>query len=213
VLPPFRFARAFQLFPTLVFQHGVPGHEELNTDLERVIRGIKKKHPLWKGKPRPWQCHPDLHTQAPFAPLVEAVDRAVAIAHEALHYRVEGHKITGMWATSLMEGEQHPAHTHANNFWSGVYYVRCSAPTTARITFMHPNPAAKVLLPQRTELNMSNATSWSLDAEPGTLVLFPAWLEHSVAPIPKGERISIAFNVMLTGDLLEPDSLQFSRVG
>ncbi len=210
---PFRFARAIQLFPTFVFQHGVPGHEVLNARLEREIRGIRERIPLWKGKPRPWQCAPNLHTHPAFAPLVEAVDQAVGVANEALQYQVDGFRTTGMWANWLLDGDQHPAHTHANNFWSGVYYVRCDVPTVSRITFTHPNPAARVLVPRRAQFTISNSTSWSLDADPGTLVMFPSWLEHNVPPVPSGERVSIAFNVMLTGDLLEPDSLQWARIG
>lgn len=210
---PFRFGRALQLFPTVVFQHGLARHEELNRDLEREIRAIRERHPLWKGRARPWQCAPDLHERPAFRPLVEAAAQAVRTANQALRYEVDGFRITGMWANWLAQGEHHPPHAHANNFWSGVYYVRCDAPAGSRLTFAHPNPAARVLVPRMAEITMANAISWSLDAQPGTLVLFPAWIEHHVVAVPEGERISVAFNAMLTGDLLEPDSLQWSRIG
>jgi uncharacterized protein (TIGR02466 family) len=211
--PPFRFGRALQLFPTVVFQHGLAHHEELNRRLEREIGAIRDTHPLWKGRARPWQCAPDLHERPAFRPILDAAAQAIRVANTALHYDVEGFRFTGMWANWLARGEHHPTHTHANNFWSGVYYVRCDAPGTARITFTHPNPAARVLVPRMTELNMANAISWSLDAEPGTLLLFPSWLEHHVVAVAEGERVSLAFNAMLTGDLLEPESLQWSRIG
>jgi hypothetical protein len=38
-----------------------------------------------------------------------------------------------------------------------------------------------------------------IDPIPGVMVLFPSWLQHFVHPFfGKGERISIAFNVVTT---------------
>jgi hypothetical protein len=39
----------------------------------------------------------------------------------------------------------------------------------------------------------------TIDVKPGTMVFFPAWLNHSVDPnYSREERISIAFNLMFT---------------
>lgn len=210
---PFRSSKALQLFPTLVFHHVLQHHAEIERRVGREVARLREERPRWKGRETPWQCAPDLHERPVFRVLVDAAEHAIRIANQALHYQVDGFRLTGMWATWLRKGEHHPPHTHANNFWSGVYYLRCDAPACARLTFTHPNPAARVLLPRMAELTMANATSWSVEAEPGTLLLFPSWLEHHVEAVPEGERISIAFNAMLTGDLLDPDSLQWSRIG
>lgn len=38
----------------------------------------------------------------------------------------------------------------------------------------------------------------SIDPEPGTLIIFPAWLSHAVAPhLGNSHRISVSFNVFL----------------
>jgi len=195
-----------------VFQHALEHPAEIGRKLEKEIRRIREQRPTWKGVASPWQCAPDLHERPVFQVLVTAAEHAIRVANQALHYDVDGFRLTGMWATWLRKGEHHPPHTHANNFWSGVYYVRSDG-AGARITFTHPNPAARVLLPRIREVTMANATSWSMDAEPGTLLLFPSWLEHHVNAVAEGERISVAFNAMLTGDLQEPDSLQWSRIG
>jgi uncharacterized protein (TIGR02466 family) len=210
---PFRFARALQLFPTVVFQHGLVGAEALNGALLAEIEAMRRSAPSPAGSDAPWQSAPDLHEREAFRPLTEAVDTAIRVANQGLRYEVDGFRITGMWATWLRAGEHHPVHAHANNFWSGVYYVRSDGPRRAGLTFLHPNPAARVLLPKVAALTPSNSTSWSLDAEPGTMIVFPSWLQHHVPPVRDGERVSVAFNVLLTGDLLRPESLQHARIG
>jgi uncharacterized protein (TIGR02466 family) len=200
---PFRSVRALQLFPTLVFQAAVPAPEDLVPPLLGRIRALRG------AATGAWQSAPDLHRDPVFAPLVDHVHAAVRTAHHALHYVVEGFRLTGMWANALPAGEHHPVHTHANNYWSGVILLACDD-RDARLTFLHPNPAARVLLPTRSELNPANSTSWSVPTEVGVLTLFPSWLEHHVAPVRRGERLSVAFNVVLTGHLLDPGSLQWS---
>ncbi|MBX2804088.1 MAG: hypothetical protein KTR31_40805 [Myxococcales bacterium] len=209
----FTESHATQLFPTVVFQHRLEHADKLNRKFLRAITKEREAHPTWRGKTSPWQCTPDLHERTVFAPLVQAVERAVAVASEALHHQIDGHVITGMWATWLRAGEFHPPHTHSNNFWSGVYWVRNDEPATASITFTNPNPAAGAILPRLSRNTMSNSQTWSFEAHPGVLLLFPSWLSHHVNPLGEGDRVSVAFNVMLRGDLQTPDSLQFAHIG
>lgn len=200
----FRSVRALQLFPTLVFQAALDDPEALLAPLLARIRTLRAGAP-----PGAWQSAPDLHRDPGFAALVARAEAAVRTANHALHYVVEGFRLTGMWANALPAGEHHPVHTHANNFWSGVVLLATDDPD-ARLVFEHPNPAARVVLPTRAELNPANATSWTVPAEVGVLTLFPSWLPHHVGPVRRGERVSIAFNVVLTGNLLDPGSLQWS---
>lgn len=209
----FESSRALQLFPTVLFQYVLQHGATLNRKFEREITRLREVQPLWKGKASPWQSSPVLHEQALFRPLVDAVGEAVRAANDALGYVIDGHRITGMWANWLRAPEMHPPHHHANNFWSGVYWVRVDSAAGAPITFSTPNAASRVLFPNVRELTMINAPSWSLPAVPGTLTLFPSWLTHHVPPVPDGERISVAFNVMPRGPLGTPDSLQFVDLG
>lgn len=196
----FRSVRALQLFPTVVFQVALP------TALPPLVGRVDA---LRGGAPGPWQSAPDLHRDPVFSALLDDLAEAVRMAHHALHYAVDGFRVTGLWANALEAGQHHPVHTHANNFWSGAVVLRCGDPG-ARLTFEHPNPAARAVLPSRTVLDPANSTSWSVPPEPGTLVLFPSWLQHHVPPVRHGDRVSLAFNAVLTGDLLEPASLQWS---
>ena len=106
-------------------------------------------------------------------------------------------KIWG-WAVSLKAGNWQAHHVHSGADISGVYYV--AAPPVAlnadsdggKIIFHDPRPRANMnqLLTQITQRQETPM--------PGDVILFPSWLDHSVAPFAgEGERICIAFNVRL----------------
>jgi len=199
------------LFPVTVFAHTVDQPDALNRKLEKRVRAIAEAHPLWMGKASPWQCAPDLHTQPGFRPLVDAVDEGMRAVVSAMQYDVEGWSITGMWANWLHPGEVHPPHSHPNNAWSGVYYIRSNAEEEAPITFFHPARAADVLRPRVKGWTVGNATTWQMPATEGTMYLFPAWLMHWVPPV-RADRISVAFNLQWRGELGDRDAFAWSRV-
>ncbi len=90
-------------------------------------------------------------------------------------------EITGCWANVSSPGAHHRMHTHPNNFLSGVYYVRV-ANGTDTINSHDPMPQAAIIRPAVTRL---------------TLILFPAWLPHSVDTSRSDrKRISVSFNLM-----------------
>ena len=107
--------------------------------------------------------------------------------------RGDGHK--GGWAVVLRAGNAQGLHVHPHANISGVYYV--SAPPSTleagrddgKISFYDPRPRANMnQLPRQTTRSRHAPV-------PGDMYLFPAWLEHSVAPFQgAGERICIAFN-------------------
>ncbi len=102
------------------------------------------------------------------------------------------------WGVSLKAGNSQDLHVHPTAHISGVYYV--SAPpgamgetsTAGKIRFYDPRPRANMnqLLTQITRVSETPS--------PGDILIFPSWLEHSVAPFEgEGERTCIAFNVRL----------------
>jgi len=106
--------------------------------------------------------------------------------------------ITGCWANFNPTGGLNSAHTHPNNYVSGVYYVKTPSGADA-IEFTDPRPAAVALMPRTKQLNRFNGNRMTVQVKPGRIVMFPAWLSHSVpANRTSEERISIAFNAMFT---------------
>jgi uncharacterized protein (TIGR02466 family) len=139
-----------------------------------------------------------LHRRDELRELVACVHRGVESILRFLRIGYDAFEITGSWATVLAQGAVHKAHSHPNNFLSGVYYVR-TQPGADRINFHDPRPQAAVIRPPVVELTAQNTDQVVVRVRSGTLLFFPSWLEHSVDANPNPvERISISFNVMLS---------------
>jgi uncharacterized protein (TIGR02466 family) len=102
------------------------------------------------------------------------------------------------WGVILRAGNWQGHHVHPDAHISGVYYI--AAPPAAlaegrdagKISFFDPRPRANM-----AQLAAQVTRYWEAP-RPGDMILFPSWLEHSVAPFEgEGMRICIAFNVRL----------------
>ena len=156
-----------------------------------------------------WQTKSaDLHKKKEFKEFAELVISTSKEIINELKYDVEDIVITDMWATVLKCGENHPAHTHSNNFLSGVYYLQ-SYDQGASIMFQDPRPAAGVILPRMTEQTIANANLLSYASKQNRAMFFPSWLPHYVKPNKsKSKRISIAWNVQVKGPVGEHHEFQ-----
>jgi uncharacterized protein (TIGR02466 family) len=193
-----------EIFPTPIWSvdlkpdYAAALNERLLRDIEALI------------SPRPalppganWQTDPTLHRLPQFAELVEIVEKASKGAAEFLKLRARDLEVTGCWANINPPGGRNSSHTHPNNFLSGVYYVATPA-SEGRIVFEDPRPQAYVMMPPVAEFTRHNGNNIVFDVKPGRLVLFPAWLTHSV-PVngSQHERVSIAFNLMFKNYVAE----------
>ena len=107
-------------------------------------------------------------------------------------------EITGCWANVNAPGVAHRMHSHPNNFLSGVYYVRVPRGGDT-INFHDPRSQTGILRPPVVELSADNTDQVVVLVGEGTVLLFPAWLPHSVdANRGDRDRISVSFNVMLS---------------
>jgi len=104
------------------------------------------------------------------------------------------------WANINRDGHYNRAHSHAGVHWSGVYYVAAGQPDAAIanngvLELIDPRDLGGVV----PTPGFPVGHSLIVKPEPGLLVLFPGWLQHWVTPYRgKGERISIAFNVVVS---------------
>lgn len=185
------------LFPSVVWTHDLKpeDHQPLNRRLAAAIEEIISPRPeIYPGNN--WQTHHDLHERPEFAELVACITEATQGVLEFLQIEPTPFRITGCWANVNPSGSPHAAHTHPNNFLSGVYYVQ-TMPGAGTITFHDPRDAASVIAPKVRQQNPYNAPRINVEAKEGRLVIFPAWLKHSVEVNQSSkERISISFNIM-----------------
>jgi uncharacterized protein (TIGR02466 family) len=133
-----------------------------------------------------------------FRELTSYINASVKGILDFLKITYESFFITGCWANISAKGARHKTHTHPNNFLSGVYYVQAAAGANT-ITFHDPRPQTYVIAPAPTELSLESAGSNIMPVKEGMLVVFPAWLPHSVDLNESDkERISVSFNVMFS---------------
>ena len=159
-----------------------------------------------------WQTRSaDLHKQKEFKEFSELVISTSKEILDELKYDVEDIVISDMWATVLKSEENHPAHTHSNNFLSGTYYLHSDQ--GASIMFQDPRPAAGVILPRIKESTIANASLLTYASKQNRAIIFPSWLPHYVKPNKsKNKRISIAWNIQLKGQVGEHHEFQSANL-
>jgi uncharacterized protein (TIGR02466 family) len=145
-----------------------------------------------------WQSEQRLHELEQLRDLVDCINDATQSVLDYLKIRHGGFGITGCWADLSAPGAGHRAHSHPNNYLSGVYYLR-THPDANTINFLDPRQQAAIIRPPVTALTGENTEQVVVQVRDGTLLLFPAWLRHSVdANRSCRLRISLGFNVMFT---------------
>ncbi|MGF1611367.1 MAG: TIGR02466 family protein [Kiloniellales bacterium] len=188
------------LFPTCIWVHDLEAerarrlNEKLFHDLDRLTAPRPKLPPG-----QTWQTEQFLHELEEFRELVEAIEAAALGVVEKMEIVHDGLQITACWANINPKGTPHPPHFHPNNYLSGVYYVAAAAGADS-IVFHEPRPQLDMIAPHVRRYTKYTAPNQEVRVKPGRLVLFPAWLTHSV-PVNRSEglRISIAFNLMFKG--------------
>tara|TARA_B100001248_G_scaffold246489_1_gene217116 strand:- start:47 stop:685 length:639 start_codon:yes stop_codon:yes gene_type:complete len=122
-------------------------------------------------------------------------------------------KITQSWANLIRpDSLGHHPHTHTNSIISGVFYVKTNDVDNITFTnnFLHFFETINI---EAIKFNQYNSTTWKYPVSSGKLILFPSNVCHQVeAPIGKGDRISLSFNVFPFGTIGKRDELTELRI-
>lgn len=208
----FADARVLFFFPTCVWLHDLKPEdtEAINARIIPKIEAlIEPREATIRGGI--WQTHHDLHRLDEFEGLVALMRKAAQGALDFLQIDYSDFQVTGCWANVNPSGTGHRPHTHPNNFLSGVYYARTPRQADG-LVFHEPRQQVFVLAPKVKKPTDYTGSEVRLDVREGRLVVFPAWLEHSVATTGgDGERISVSFNVMLSAYAEEFSPPRWSR--
>jgi uncharacterized protein (TIGR02466 family) len=188
--------KILKFFPTPVWVEQLPNDDAARInrkamDLIETFRG----QTTGKGPGDSWQTPNNLEDRAELQELMVYVKEAVSEALNDLQIVYDGFLVTGCWANIKPRGKGHGIHRHPNNFFSGVYYVRASG-EGGEIDFYDPRTQTDVTAPRFTKQNEYNCRYYRIPVREGMLILFPAWLSHSVTKNSgETERVSISFNV------------------
>jgi uncharacterized protein (TIGR02466 family) len=187
------------MFPTLVWKLQLDSQLRKRIDakmLAALARMRKAATPLAPG--HGWQSIQTLHTLEDFRDLVSCVRRAVAGILGFLKVGYDAFEVSAGWATVLATGAAHNTHHHPNNYLAAVYYLRTSQGANT-INFHDPRSQTGIIRPPVVALTAYNTDHVVVQVQNGTLLVFPAYLQHSVdANASAGERISISFNIMFS---------------
>ena len=187
-----------KFFPTLVYGKDI---ELNNKQLARDIvnwsnqnKGVEKTN--YKG----WHSTTDMHTKPEYQILVNELFKMQQDIYEKEHLDRQP-KLGNMWANiNPPEGMNQP-HIHPNALFSGVYYVK-SNPQAGRLKIYDPRPGAQINMPTRKPGDPGKDL-WrdaNIEPIPGRIIMFPAWLWHSVEPNQSDDiRISVSFNFIQAG--------------
>ncbi|MCH7957808.1 MAG: 2OG-Fe(II) oxygenase family protein [Proteobacteria bacterium] len=195
----FETSQVLRLFPTFVWtaELATENHQKINDNIMRKLDALRRFLPDLKRR-ESWQSDHALHNSEEFSGLVSCINAAAAKVMDFLKIGHECFEITGCWANIGATGAAHGMHSHPNNFLSGVYYVRTHAGANT-INFHDPRSQTGIIRPSVTELTAENADQVVVKVKNGTLLVFPAWLPHSVdANSADRARISISFNIMFS---------------
>jgi len=116
-------------------------------------------------------------------------------------YAYESFEIVHAWVNRAPEGGIQRLHTHGNSIVSGVYYLKADPRRSAPLMFEKAEGSSfPYLAVAAKEQTIFTANRMAYPSESGICYLFPSHIKHGYeTPSSGGERISLAFNVMLTG--------------
>ncbi|MFJ1796565.1 putative 2OG-Fe(II) oxygenase [Kitasatospora griseola] len=122
-----------------------------------------------------------------------------AVRREPLHEAVGADtpsdvRVTALrsWASVYRSGDHHLAHFHPNTAMSAIYYVSSDQP--CELELFDPRTNVEFFDPGITFAGEGQTVRVS--CLPGTLLLLPGWMKHSVPPYGgNGVRVSIAWNL------------------
>ena len=104
--------------------------------------------------------------------------------------------ILGLWANINEYKDSNAIHYHPDSLISGVFYVKAKN-NSGSIQFYNQDIVNHCIKPSHiSKYNELNSSTWGLEPEENTLLLFPSWLKHEVLPnLSALTRISISFNI------------------
>ncbi len=187
-----------KFFPTIV--HGKDVELDNNKLAHDIINWSNQDKGVEKTNYKGWHSKTDMATKPEYQLLITElmIMQKEIYEHEHLDRFA---RLGNMWANINPPGGMNQPHLHPNSLFSGVYYVK-SNPQAGRLKIYDPRPGAQINMPTRKPGNPGKDL-WrdaNIQPIPGRIIMFPAWLWHSVEPNKSNDiRISVSFNFIQDG--------------
>ena len=191
----------FRYFPQPIFHYELDNYKRHNEELSKYIYDLQKKDPdgIARSNQGGWHSKPfNLKDKenAPFKFFID-IQRYVADTFKEYGWKYEPRKVnlTEMWAIINKKNNFNLEHTHPNNYLSAAYYVK-APDNCGSFKVTNPNLISReriTVSEKNTEFNQNIA---QIKPKEGDLLLFPAYLPHSVGMnLSEEDRIVISFNI------------------
>tara|TARA_B100001063_G_C16613120_1_gene476769 strand:+ start:33 stop:620 length:588 start_codon:yes stop_codon:yes gene_type:complete len=188
-------------FSTPIWASKIDNYETTNQEMLKYIFQLQKNDPvgILKSNFKGWHSKNfNLKDEQPKI-FIEAIKKNINTALNDMGWDLstQSVKIKNVWAIINERDAWNQKHHHSNSDLSAAYYVSAHD-NCGDIVFYDPRPAPVHNHPISKLPNELNATRREIRPEPGMLVLFPSYLEHSVRPnLSDEKRIVISFNLTL----------------
>ena len=190
-----------KFFPQPVFHYQLQDYKKHNEELSEYIYDLHKKDPegVARSNQGGWHSKPfnlRENDKPPFK-FFKSIQMYVADTFKEYGWRYIPGKInlTEMWAIINKKNNFNIEHTHPNNYLSAAYYVKAPE-DCGSFKVTNPNLISRERITaseRRTEFNQNIA---KIKPNEGDLLLFPAYLPHSVGMNNSHEdRVVISFNI------------------
>lgn len=200
------------IWPTMFYTFDWPEHQQHATALKQVCRDLEQRNYVSNVAPSAkkglyesgfdFVKHPD--------PAVEAWGNWVkGCMFQASHHANKALWPTGLnvqielhesWCHITRDGGYHDVHAHPNSTWSSIYYLDCgdmdSTTKNGLNRFYNSNNTMYI---DAGSSYMSQNNSIDILHEPGMLIVFPSWVQHSALPYRgQRERYILSANCQVT---------------
>jgi uncharacterized protein (TIGR02466 family) len=193
----------FNLFSTPIFKFKY----DMNAELKSSVIPYLDDDSVFKENTVPGShlhlTGPNLHKIEQFKTFKSFVQNSLEQTMQALGFE-PNIQLTGLWATKHTELGAHHRHAHSNSFLAGVYYLsgyQEGLQPVPGTRFFNPNRSHCQIMPARTSnKQLMMMSEYNVPFVEGTLVVFPAWIEHTTMPNRTGiERYILGVNAMPLG--------------
>ena len=187
-----------QFFPTIIYGNDI--QLDNNFLANEIVNWSKQNKGIQKTNVNGWHSETNMHELPQFKPLVDELFKMTTEVFKE-EWLDRQPRLGNMWANINYQGGYNRPHIHPNSLFSGVYYVHAQ-PNSGKLVCNDPRPGIQTVMPVRKP-GQPPKHLWRethLEPKPGRIIMFPAWLWHSVEPNQSNDiRISVSFNFIQDG--------------
>ena len=190
-----------KLFPQPVFKYQVDNFKKINEELTKYIYELNKKDNIGVNKSNinGWHSRSFDFNEKENVPnkFYSHINSYIEDVFSKLGWEYDKTKIkcTSMWAIINKKGNFNIEHTHPNNYLSAAYYVK-APDNCGNFKATNPNILSRHIRAKTKQANELNSNSASIKINEGDLLIFPAYLPHSVEENKSNEdRVIVSFNI------------------